>query len=105
MMVLAPWALEIAGERGEGQSNGAGMEVKERLYLDRSRLDGGDVSVGMSEQSTVSVLSHLAEPFLTRGDDAASIAEGALNVVVRKSRPKLRGVVHWITEAKRTIKP
>ena len=72
--------MEIAPHHPERQRVGAGIDVEERLLLDRIALHAGDVAK-RDAQLAVLVEAHAANPAAPGGDEAAVAAGDAANPV------------------------
>src|SRR5262249_34397018 len=85
--VLAELAAEVAAGGAEGEDAGAGVEVVERLFLDRVDTEPGTPAVGREDHLAALILAHEAEAAVACLHVACARAE------VADDPARLRGVV------------
>ena len=78
--VLAVGAMKIAAHHAERQRIAAGIDVEERLLLDRVALHAGDVAERHAQLAAF-VEAHLANAAMPRADETAMAAGDATNAL------------------------
>ena len=89
--VLAVQAVEVAAPRGDREGHAAGVDVEERLLLDRVGVGGDGPPVHERDQRAVAILADAADPGPTGSDQAAMGAgDAADGAVAPRTRPGRR---------------
>ena len=90
--VLAELAGEVAAGGAEGEDAAAGVEVVERLLLDRVDAEAGGAAVGGQLHGAIDHLAHEAGAALAFVQLAVARAEVALHAAVGQGMPPAAGV-------------
>ena len=82
--VLTVRALEVTSDRGYGKGGCPGKEMIQRFFFDRVHMSGYDIAVNMSEECSLSILSHSADSEFCVSYLTAVMAEGTRDLTVRE---------------------